>query len=74
MSLQNEKVIVISGGSRGLGRGIAEALLEKGYVIATFSRSKTEFVKTMEDTVANKFMWESIDATVSESLKEFVKK
>ena len=42
-------VVVISGGSRGLGAGIARKCLEAGYTVATFSRSATPFVEQQRE-------------------------
>jgi 3-oxoacyl-[acyl-carrier protein] reductase len=41
----NEKArhVIISGGSRGLGRTLVEGLIESGYQISTFSRNRTDF-------------------------------
>lgn len=37
--------IVISGGSKGLGRAIVTALLGAGYRVSTFSRTSTQFIE-----------------------------
>jgi 3-oxoacyl-[acyl-carrier protein] reductase len=36
--------VIISGGSRGLGKALVEALLAVGYRVSTFSRARTEFI------------------------------
>jgi NAD(P)-dependent dehydrogenase (short-subunit alcohol dehydrogenase family) len=38
-------VVVIRGGSRGLGMAIASRCLREGYIVATYSRSVSPFVK-----------------------------
>ena len=40
MSGTGEKVAIVTGGSRGIGRGIAEALLENGWKVWICSRSQ----------------------------------
>lgn len=40
MENQNNKVILITGGSKGIGHGIAEALLKEGHKVAITSRSQ----------------------------------
>ncbi len=45
MSSGNGKHIVLSGGSRGLGKVLAESLLDEGYLVSTFSRSATAFTE-----------------------------
>lgn len=72
MTTQQRKVVIISGGSRGLGQGIAELLLENDYIVATFSRSKTDFVTEMENNRKDSFYWQATDATNNQALKEFV--
>ncbi|MEZ5143124.1 MAG: SDR family oxidoreductase [Acidimicrobiales bacterium] len=42
------RVVVVSGGSRGLGQAIVEHLLELGDAVATCSRSRTAFVDAVE--------------------------
>lgn len=66
-------IVVISGGSRGLGQGIATALLGSGHTVATFSRSKTDFIAMMEHEYPERFLWQQADATDGEAMKEFVK-
>ena len=36
--------VILSGGSRGLGKALAEALLASGYRVSTFSRNRTDFI------------------------------
>lgn len=69
-----KRVVIVSGGSRGLGQGIAEALLANGDQVATFSRSKSEFVSQSLEEHPRDFYWEQIDACDGEGLKSFVKK
>lgn len=42
------RVVVVSGGSRGLGAGIVEGLLHRGDSVVTFSRSKTPLIEQWE--------------------------
>jgi len=70
-SLQ-DKVYIVSGGSRGLGRGIVENLMESGAKVATFSRKSSDFVENMLDVSIDSFMWQCLDVTDQSALKEFV--
>lgn len=67
-------MILLSGGSRGLGQGIAQDLMDHGHIVATFSRSASEFTKKMnqDDPSHEKFYWEAIDAQDKDKMKRFV--
>ncbi len=65
-----DRVAVISGGSRGLGRALVEALLADGWTVATFSRSASDFVDGLAADPA--FLWQAVDATDAGALKGFV--
>jgi 3-oxoacyl-[acyl-carrier protein] reductase len=67
-------VVVISGGSRGLGMALASRCLGEGYIVATYSRSASPFVnKQLElDPDRQNFFWSEVDATDSAGVKRFV--
>ena len=67
--MSERPVTVVSGGSKGLGRGIVEALLAAGHAVATFSRSPTPFVEQPREH----FLWEAVDATDRERVRAFVR-
>jgi 3-oxoacyl-[acyl-carrier protein] reductase len=71
---ESEKVVIVSGGSRGLGQAIVTQCLERGFRVATFSRSSTEPVGKLlaQDPEQQRFYWEKVDATDPEALKAFV--
>jgi 3-oxoacyl-[acyl-carrier protein] reductase len=66
----NSQVVLISGGSRGLGAAMARSLLADGAVVATFSRSETPFVVEMRSNP--NFRWSAVDATDGQALKQMV--
>ena len=68
------RVVLISGGSRGLGAGIARKCLDAGDVVATFSRSTTAFIdqERQRDFHGDRFHWASLDGRDDEALKRFV--
>ncbi|HEV2097583.1 MAG TPA: SDR family NAD(P)-dependent oxidoreductase [Stellaceae bacterium] len=67
-------VVVISGGSRGLGAGIVQKCLDAGYVVATFSRVATPFVDAEQrhDPHRERFHWAAIDSREDGALSRFV--
>jgi 3-oxoacyl-[acyl-carrier protein] reductase len=67
-------IVLISGGSRGLGAGIARKCLDAGYVVATFSRSTTPFIEVEQqrDPHGERFFWAEIDARDAAALNHFV--
>jgi 3-oxoacyl-[acyl-carrier protein] reductase len=68
------RVILISGGSRGLGAGIARKCLDAGDIVATFSRSTTPFIdqELQRDLQGDRFHWASLDGRDDEAVKRFV--
>lgn len=63
--------VVLSGGSRGLGRAIAEALLADGWRVSSFARRHTEFTESMASNES--FHFQRADTTDAASLASFVK-
>ena len=74
--MKQKEIVVLSGGSRGLGEGIARDLMANGYVVATFSRSASDFVKEMQesDPENKQFYWEGIDGKEYKLLKPFIQR
>jgi 3-oxoacyl-[acyl-carrier protein] reductase len=65
------KHVILSGGSRGLGRNLVEGLLAAGYHVSAFSRSATEF--TDQHAADPAFFFEPADLADSETLVRFLK-
>lgn len=67
-------VVVISGGSRGLGASITGKCLDRGYAVATFSRTATPFVteRQARDRAAEQFFWAEVDGRNDQALSRFV--
>lgn len=72
METKNRKVVLVSGGSRGLGQAICQRLLDSGYAVATFSRSKTDFIDTSLNRLGDRFDWRAVDVRDTEALKDYV--
>lgn len=62
--------VLVSGGSRGLGRCLVEGLLAAGHAVSTFSRSETEFTRGLAGEA--RFHFARADATEPASLQRFV--
>jgi 3-oxoacyl-[acyl-carrier protein] reductase len=71
--LTDRQVVVISGGSRGLGQALVTACLQHDYVVATCSRSTTPFIEELltQDPARQTFMWESVDCTDYARVQQF---
>lgn len=69
------KIVVISGGSRGLGQALGEARLRAGDVVATFSRSANAFIEAQRtaDPEGERFHWAAVDGTDSTAVAEFAR-
>lgn len=69
------KVVVVSGGSKGLGQEIVHALLRhEVYQVATFSRSTSAFVETLQadSAVSERFLFQEVDLTDKAAVKSFI--
>lgn len=65
------KTILISGGSKGLGKELVFSCLHASHKVATFSRSKTSFIEEMQKQYPDSFMWSQIDADDYEAMNNF---
>jgi 3-oxoacyl-[acyl-carrier protein] reductase len=67
------QTILISGGSRGLGQAMCEALLADGHRVATFSRRRSEFTRQAQTQYPDRFWSAEVDAADSGALYDFVR-
>ena len=63
--------IIISGGSRGLGKAIVGALLGAGYRVSTFSRNPSEFIQQLRGN--DRFFFAPADLCDGKSISGFLK-
>lgn len=71
--MSNPRTILISGGSRGLGRALVEHFLAAGDCVATFSRRPTEATEALQQGPhAARFHYAEVDATNGDALRSFV--
>jgi 3-oxoacyl-[acyl-carrier protein] reductase len=72
--LSSSLVSLISGGSRGLGLAIVEALLARGDRVATFSRSGSPALSALAAAHPDQLHVEQLDASDSPAIQAFVKR
>lgn len=63
-------VVVISGGSRGLGLALVRRFLDEGWRVATFSRGETEEIKKLR---CENLLWQQADGGSEQDLRAMVK-
>ena len=67
------KVVLISGGSKGLGAGLVESFLARGFKVATFSRTQTDAVKRWQQEYGENFYFEMLSLGDKSACKQYVK-
>lgn len=67
------RVVVVTGGSRGLGAGIVRAYLEAGDRVATCARSRTDEVDAWEREYPDHFLFRPADLAQASDAEAFVK-
>ena len=76
MSARPQRLVLVSGGSRGLGADLVEGFLRQGDRVATFSRNSTPNVKRWKDhkEFGGRFVFETIDLLDPRATADFVKR
>lgn len=64
---------VVTGGSRGLGRVLAERLLSDGWRVATCSRQPNDFTERTAEKYGSDFFWAPVDLRDVSSLRGFTR-
>jgi 3-oxoacyl-[acyl-carrier protein] reductase len=67
------RVVIITGGSRGLGAGIVQSYLDSGDLVATCSRSITPEVEKWQQELPDRFLFVPADLSRSADCETFVK-
>jgi 3-oxoacyl-[acyl-carrier protein] reductase len=75
MTVPEAKTVVVTGGSRGLGQGIVQGLLDDGCNVATCSRSSTDAVAAWSNDpgTRDRFLYAAFDLTDRSAADAFVK-
>ena len=66
------RVVIVSGGSRGLGAGIVQAYLDNGDLVATCARSRTPEIDKWEGEAPDRFLFTEADLSKIDDNKRFV--
>ncbi|WP_435770487.1 SDR family NAD(P)-dependent oxidoreductase [Nocardioides sp. SYSU DS0651] len=69
----DNRVALITGGSKGLGAGMVEEFLAEGYAVATCSRSRTDQVDLWEKRYPDTFSFTTADVSAEPDATRFVK-
>ncbi len=67
------RVVVVTGGSRGLGAGIVRSFLDSGDLVATCARSVTPEVEKWQQEEPDRFLFQPADLARVEDADAFVK-
>lgn len=67
------RVVIITGGSRGLGAGLVQSYLDSGDLVATCSRSITPEVEKWQQEVPERFLFVPADLSKPDDCEVFVK-
>lgn len=67
------RVVIVTGGSRGLGAGFVRSFLDSGDLVATCARSETDEVKEWSNQHPERFLFCSTDLSDAASVDEFVR-
>lgn len=74
MSASKNRVVIVSGGSKGLGFGICKTLLAEGYCVATFSRKRTPELEALIEESDGRLYWQAVDVTDEAQLADFLRR
>jgi 3-oxoacyl-[acyl-carrier protein] reductase len=64
-------VVLVSGGSRGLGGALVRDLLARGHSVATFSRAGSPLLEACRAEAGDRLFWEEVDGGDAEALQRF---
>lgn len=69
------QVVIVSGGSKGLGQTLVADLLGRGHIVATFSRTQTPYIAhcLARDEKGDSFYWQAIDAIDVQGVQSFAR-
>lgn len=65
-------VVLISGGSKGLGAGLVDSFLKRGFKVATFSRTATDKTSAWKKEYGDSFYFEALSLGDKPACKQYV--
>lgn len=68
-----DRVAIVTAGSRGIGRGIVDLLLEQGAKVAVCARHRTQ-LEALQREHLEKFLVESVDLEKSDDISSFIQR
>lgn len=71
--MSDARVVLVSGGSRGLGASLVQDFLRQGHSVATFSRKKTDLVISIENSYPGRFKWVQFSSDQFDMLNPMIK-
>jgi 3-oxoacyl-[acyl-carrier protein] reductase len=73
MTSNHKQVVIVTGGSRGLGLALISSLLADGYRVATCSRNKTVEIDKLESShkATGRFLWTASEMGIEEQEQAF---
>lgn len=72
-SQESKRVVIVSGGSRGLGFALVQRMVSQGDIVATFSRKLSgELEKLLHSQGRENVLWHSVDSADGNAVREFV--
>lgn len=69
----NKEIVLVSGGSKGLGLAIVRTLLARGDSVATFARHSTPEIEVLHDSYPDRFDFAEGDMMQSDTFRVLVK-
>ncbi len=69
----SKKIVIISGGSRGLGFDMVKFCLDNGFGVATFSRTKSDDITHLENKYNDSLIFGEFDINDSSAMQSFIK-
>ena len=72
--INQKRVVIVSGGSKGLGLALVERFLQMGDIVSTFSRNESDDILNLREQYgADRLFWSPLDVTDNKAISNFVK-